>query len=86
MSEIFSLASQPGAWARILPTSSVVRASLCDHCGTTRIRPRSAVWLGVCLVMATTPGILAMSSARSETVPLGSVLVMMSAVTSSGAL
>ena len=86
MSATLSSLSSAGARARICWTSAAVRGSLCDHSGTTRTRPRSPVGLGVCFVIATTPGNVAMSSARSLTVPLGSVLVITSAVTSSGAL
>ena len=42
--------------------------------------------LGVAWVTATTPGSLAMALPRSVTVPFGSVLVITSAVTESGAL
>ena len=46
----------------------------------------SAPWSGVDCGTATTPGIFRMASARSLTVSWGVVLVMMSAVTISGAL
>ncbi len=42
--------------------------------------------LGVAWVIATTPGILPMALPRLLTVPFGSVLVITSAVTESGAL
>ena len=86
MSVTLSCCSHVDSCARRRWTRSAVCGSLCPHCGTIRTSPRSAVVLGVCLVTARTPGIAEMSLAIVCTVPLGSVLVMMFAVTSSGLL
>ena len=78
--------SMAGARARSSWTRSAVAGSVWPPGGITWIRAVSAPASGVDCGTATTPGTALIALARSLTVPFGSELVMMSAVTARGAL
>ena len=77
--------SSAPARSRISCASSAVAGSACAASGTTCTMPRSAVRFGVDSATASTPSSVR-SRPRSSITPIGSVVRMMSTVTSSGVL
>ncbi len=81
-----SSCSQSELRSRSSCTSSAVDGAVWPSFGTSATRPVSAPGLGVACMIATTSGTSLTFFARSSTVLVGSVLVMMLAVTESGEL
>ena len=78
--------SSVGPSLRIFSTSAAVPGSVCELSGITCTMPRSALRFGVASATALTPSSSPMSLARSSITPTGSVVRMMSTVTSRGVL